>query len=909
MLKKIFSFSLLLFLLNFSHLNSQVIQYHEIYENIATNYQYTSHNRVKYDASGNIYVLSYDGTRFYEMNNKSGYFSALKPIGRARLSSSNLNLTHYDFDIDTSGVIHIAFASHSIGSETVHLYYTNSQIDTVFYLGSDQLPIHDFQINSFKLNVIRTTDNKIVVNYIHFFLGKRTPPITMSQISWTQLINPSQNNFVVNTRKITIPFPSEFQYSYIPYMNVFANKELYVQLLFNHVRGNWLENLEVRHIFKKYSFQDSTTLMDDVYFTYVGSNTSENPHVVSYPLFKEDYNNGAIHLSYIRVYAYTGNTFRRDLLSNRIFTLDRQNNLHVIEFNNNLNSYEYRCFTNIPVNDFSSGSIYHRVDGTKFNPFNLSAPNYINQSIGGLAAWNSNDAVILFNFKEYLIRQKQGIFTYNLILPFDFYSVRTLHATKHNNKIYLLNSRDGYAQVNDTTGAIYLFELLQTNNQFVVAIDTSHIRKINVPANIGLRPRYSSLRPIVKVDKNQNIHLLIFKVIGYNTMAGMDLGQWYYYKLNQNFALEGGYAVTVNDTLNPSTTFDFDIDNNGVVHFTYLKYTSDFKTIIRYTNNSSGSFVNPIVIGDTISSMSSSIWISIKAAQNGNAYVVYRPYIPSGVYVIYGNQNGFSRPKRLFVSENWDISGGRNKVAFDVDLNGVLHVFDVVSSLSIGTAIYYDVVMYIHRVIRDSVTNIPSNVGLFLNLANTQCILMERDKNGLVHVTGYQSGKIFYLNSQNNFSSVRSYNLSDFGLLRFLRSNEYPFMDHFKILYPDETQNKVYIRFGAALNDVILAWLPYSTTGIERAENSVPSNFVLNQNYPNPFNPKTKIEFELPYRENVKLVIYDVLGREVMKIVDKELDVGKYVVDVDLSGFSTGVYFYRIEAGEFRDTKKMLLLK
>lgn len=88
----------------------------------------------------------------------------------------------------------------------------------------------------------------------------------------------------------------------------------------------------------------------------------------------------------------------------------------------------------------------------------------------------------------------------------------------------------------------------------------------------------------------------------------------------------------------------------------------------------------------------------------------------------------------------------------------------------------------------------------------------------------------------------------------------------------------------------------------------------LSQNYPNPFNPQTKIKFDVPANvkgqtSNVKLVIYDLLGREVTTLVNEELKPGTYEADWDGSNFSSGVYFYKIISGDFVETKKMVLMK
>ena len=96
--------------------------------------------------------------------------------------------------------------------------------------------------------------------------------------------------------------------------------------------------------------------------------------------------------------------------------------------------------------------------------------------------------------------------------------------------------------------------------------------------------------------------------------------------------------------------------------------------------------------------------------------------------------------------------------------------------------------------------------------------------------------------------------------------------------------------------------------------NSLPKVFALHQNYPNPFNPKTIIRFDLPKESNVKILIYDILGRLIKKLMDNKQSIGFKSIQWDATNnygkkVSAGVYLYRIEAGDFRQTKKMVLLK
>ncbi|MBS1518067.1 MAG: T9SS type A sorting domain-containing protein [Bacteroidetes bacterium] len=95
-------------------------------------------------------------------------------------------------------------------------------------------------------------------------------------------------------------------------------------------------------------------------------------------------------------------------------------------------------------------------------------------------------------------------------------------------------------------------------------------------------------------------------------------------------------------------------------------------------------------------------------------------------------------------------------------------------------------------------------------------------------------------------------------------------------------------------------------------ENTVtPLSFELSQNFPNPFNPNTKISYSLQFtgEREVNLSVYDVLGNEVATLVNGKQSSGSYSVEFNGSNFSSGIYFYRLSAGEFNDTKRMVLIK
>jgi len=105
--------------------------------------------------------------------------------------------------------------------------------------------------------------------------------------------------------------------------------------------------------------------------------------------------------------------------------------------------------------------------------------------------------------------------------------------------------------------------------------------------------------------------------------------------------------------------------------------------------------------------------------------------------------------------------------------------------------------------------------------------------------------------------------------------------------------------------------LKYDFLGSDLNEsgNNTPSEFKLYQNYPNPFNPETKIEFNLREKEFTTLTVYDILGREVVSLINSEILSGRHTINFNGSGLSSGAYFYRLVSGNHSSVRKLLILK
>lgn len=128
-----------------------------------------------------------------------------------------------------------------------------------------------------------------------------------------------------------------------------------------------------------------------------------------------------------------------------------------------------------------------------------------------------------------------------------------------------------------------------------------------------------------------------------------------------------------------------------------------------------------------------------------------------------------------------------------------------------------------------------------------------------------------------------------------------------RIGYTSESKTVV---LGAVNLDTINFYLDtISVIGVRTINTKVPDKYNLFQNYPNPFNPSTRIKFAIDKSSPVQLTVYDILGREVAKLVDEKLSAGNYEVIFNADNLSSGIYFYRLTAGSFTDTKKMVVLK
>ncbi|RPI14894.1 MAG: T9SS C-terminal target domain-containing protein [Ignavibacteriae bacterium] len=127
----------------------------------------------------------------------------------------------------------------------------------------------------------------------------------------------------------------------------------------------------------------------------------------------------------------------------------------------------------------------------------------------------------------------------------------------------------------------------------------------------------------------------------------------------------------------------------------------------------------------------------------------------------------------------------------------------------------------------------------------------------------------------------------------------------FDINYHQPTKKLVAGTHGRSMFEIDLSTL----ISVENITSHTAKEYKLHQNYPNPFNPSTTVKFEIPKSGNVKIAIYDINGRLVSELLNKQLTTGQYEIEWNASRISSGIYFYRIESGSFNEVKKMSLVK
>jgi uncharacterized delta-60 repeat protein len=171
----------------------------------------------------------------------------------------------------------------------------------------------------------------------------------------------------------------------------------------------------------------------------------------------------------------------------------------------------------------------------------------------------------------------------------------------------------------------------------------------------------------------------------------------------------------------------------------------------------------------------------------------------------------------------------------------------------------------------------------------------------------YVTGGIDMNSQQRSFGTVK-YNSS--GIQQWVQRYAVSPVYNVPVFIKTSGLENIYIAGSSSENFVTIKYS--QLVGIQPISTEIPNQYSLSQNYPNPFNPSTKIKFAIPVgndRDRSLIKIYDALGREISTLVNEELNPGTYEVDWNAANYPSGVYYYKLVSGDFRETKKMILIK
>ena len=191
--------------------------------------------------------------------------------------------------------------------------------------------------------------------------------------------------------------------------------------------------------------------------------------------------------------------------------------------------------------------------------------------------------------------------------------------------------------------------------------------------------------------------------------------------------------------------------------------------------------------------------------------------------------------------------------------------------------------------------------------SNEEVYSITVDSKGNTYVAGSTNFRVFG-------SSYLLIGYDSTGIQKFVLfyNNNLPFFNHSAKIVKTDSSGNIYVS-GVSSNsngDFDIATIKYSlVTNLNNLSNEIPILFDLHQNYPNPFNPSTKIKFDVPKKSYVKLSVYNTLGQQVGILAKEQLNLGSYEYTFNGAHLPSGIYFYRLEAGEFIQTRRMVLVK
>lgn len=286
----------------------------------------------------------------------------------------------------------------------------------------------------------------------------------------------------------------------------------------------------------------------------------------------------------------------------------------------------------------------------------------------------------------------------------------------------------------------------------------------------------------------------------------------------------------------------------------------------------------------------------VKVDQNLNVYVTGRSNISKMLTIKYDSA-GAEQWQRIY-----DGPGSGGELASDMVIDNLGNIIITGASSGTGTGSFdYLTIKYNSK--GDSLWVKRYNGT---GNGNDEAYSLELDDSNNVYITGRSIGNFTgwdYVTIKYNSLGIQQW------LERFPSKSNNNSIAY--VIALDRFQN-VYVtgkRDSSGFDSYTTIKYSQPVTAIEPISNNIPDTYRLHQNYPNPFNPVTNIKFEILKSSQTELKVYDVLGREVLILIQENLKAGKYEISFNASTLSSGIYFYKIVTKEYAETKKMIVVK
>ncbi len=421
--------------------------------------------------------------------------------------------------------------------------------------------------------------------------------------------------------------------------------------------------------------------------------------------------------------------------------------------------------------------------------------------------------------------------------------------------------------------------------------------------------------------------------------GGLPTGMFSNYSTDQGLSWSNNYPILTgdNDKGSPQTDDAPASPYYGNTYLAWTRFSPPFPIVFSYTSNGGTNWSSVIQINNAYNT-NRSYGPAIGIGPNGTIYTVWASSSPNSPFT--EDRVGFAKSSNGGL--NWSVSEGaidcngirttqlppwtiraNSFPVIDIDKTGGSRngwIYVVVTDKSIAPA-GNDPDIVFHRSTDQGSTwsaGVRVNQDAINNGRNQFFPSIRVDENGGINIA--------YFDSRNSVDSVDVYlsrsidggiSWSDFRVTaqRFRpqavsgAGGAGNMGDNIGLTSGNGNLYPVWMSNQTGVFQTWTAIINYLTIGIQQIGSEVPGDYGLKQNYPNPFNPITKIEFSIPYPGNTRLSVYDITGKLIRNLVEQELHAGTYSTNWDASELPSGIYLYRIQSGNFYESKKMILVK